>query len=123
MRVSNIFLLLHLVTVTGHDMGGLAAGIPLTAWLPQEVFSWRETATLPASQPASNKAVRISGRAGRALATFLSFDCCSLASQWEVTITMLPIISIQTLTTISSLRRKMRGSAKYFPGENVGIIF
>ena len=116
-QVSNIFQVLHLVTVSGHDMEGLGR----LTYCHRKCFHGERL-------PATNKAVTIAGRAGTGLAlpTFLSSDCCSVvlwSSQWEVTITILRIISIQSLTPISSLGRKMRGSAKYFPRENVRIIY
>ena len=78
--------------------------------------------------PATNKAVTIAGRgrAGLTPAWHCRPSChliVVLPSQWEVTITILRIIPIQSLTPISSLGREMRGSAKYFPRENVRIIF
>ena len=88
-QLSNIFQVLHLVTVSGHDIEGW------DYWLPQEVFSWRERRERRERLAASNKAVNdIAGRAdtGLALATFLSCDCCSALTMEEVTIIILRII-------------------------------
>ena len=70
-QVSNILQLLellHVVTVSGHDMEGLGR----LTYCHRKCFHGERL-------PTTNKAVTIAGRAGTglALSTFLSSDCCS----------------------------------------------